>query len=39
VRRVAGGRQWRRLNASDHLVDTIRGVRFRDSEPVTAAED
>jgi hypothetical protein len=27
------------LNGSDRLADIIRGVRFRDGEPVTAAED
>jgi transposase-like protein len=32
-------RHWRRLNGSDRLADIIRGVRFRDGEPVTAAED
>jgi putative transposase len=32
-------RHWRRLNGSDRLADIIRGVRFGDGEPVTAAED
>ena len=32
-------RHWRRLNGSDRLAELIRGVRFRDGEPVTAAED
>jgi putative transposase len=32
-------RHWRRLNGSDRLAAIIRGVRFRDGEPVTAAED
>jgi putative transposase len=30
---------WRRLNGSERLAEIIRGVRFRDGEPVTAAED
>ena len=30
---------WRRLNGSDRLAEIIRGVRFRDGEPATAAED
>jgi hypothetical protein len=32
-------RHWRRLNGSDRLAEIIRGVRFRDGEPVTTAED
>ena len=32
-------RQRRRLNGSDRLAEIVRGVRFRDREPVTAAED
>jgi transposase-like protein len=32
-------RHWRRLNGSDRLAEIVRGVRFRDGEPVTAAED
>jgi putative transposase len=32
-------RHWRRLNGSERLADVIRGVRFRDGEPITATED
>jgi len=32
-------RHWRRLNGSERLAEIIRGARFRDGEPVTAAED
>jgi len=32
-------RHWRRLNGSDRLAEIVRGVRFRDGEPVIAAED
>jgi putative transposase len=32
-------RHWRRLNGPDRLAEIIRGVRFRDGEPVRAAED
>ena len=32
-------RHWRRLNGSERLAEIVRGVRFRDGEPVTAAED
>ena len=32
-------RHWRRLNGSDRLAEIVRGVRFRDGEAVTAAED
>jgi hypothetical protein len=32
-------RHWRRLNGSERLAEIIRGVRFRDGEPVTATED
>jgi putative transposase len=32
-------RHWRRLNGSERLAEIIQGVRFRDGEPVTAAED
>ena len=31
-------RHWR-LNSSERLPEIIRGVRFRDGEPLTAAED
>lgn len=31
-------RHWRRLNRSDRLAEIVRGVRFRDGEPVIAAE-
>ena len=34
-----GRRHWRRLDGSDRLGEMVRGVRFRDGEPVTAAED
>ncbi len=30
----AAERHWRRLNGPDRLADVIRGVRFRDGEPV-----
>jgi putative transposase len=30
---------WRRLNGPDRLAEVIRGVRFRDGEPVPDAED
>jgi putative transposase len=32
-------RHWRRLNGSERLAEIVRGVRFRDDEAVTAAED
>ena len=32
-------RHWRRLNGPDRLADVIRGVRFRDGEPVQDTED
>jgi putative transposase len=32
-------RHWHRLNGPDRLAEVIRGVRFRDGEPVQAAED
>ena len=32
-------RHWRRLNGPERLAEVIRGVRFRDGEPVQAAED
>ena len=32
-------RSWRRLDGSDRLAQVIQGVRFRDGEPVQAAED
>ena len=32
-------RHGHRLNGADRLAEIIRGVRFRDGEPVTAAED
>jgi transposase-like protein len=32
-------RHWRRLNGSDRLAEIVRGARFRDGEPVIAAED
>ena len=32
-------RHWRRLNGSERLAEIVRGVRFRDGEAVTAAED
>ena len=32
-------RRWRRLNGSERLAEIVRGVRFRDGEPVTAAGD
>ena len=32
-------RHWRRLNGPDRLAEVIRGVRFRDGEAVTEAED
>ncbi len=35
----AAERHWRRLNGPDRLAEAIRGVRFRDGEPVQAAED
>ena len=35
----AAERHWRRLNGPDRLAEVIRGVRFRDGEPVQAAED
>ena len=34
----AAERHWRRLNGPDRLAEVIRGVRFRDGEPVQAAE-
>ncbi len=35
----AAERHWRRLNGPDRLAEIIRGVRFRDGEAVTEAED
>ena len=35
----AAERHWRRLNGPDRLAEVIRGVPFRDGEPVQAAED
>jgi transposase-like protein len=35
----AAERHWRRLNGPERLAEVIRGVRFRDGEPVQAAED
>lgn len=32
-------RHWRRLNGPERLAEIIEGVRFRDGEPVTPAED
>ena len=32
-------RHWRHLNGSDRLAQVIEGVRFRDGEPVQAAEE
>jgi putative transposase len=32
-------RHWRRLDGSQRLAQVIQGVRFRDGEPVQAAED
>jgi transposase-like protein len=32
-------RSWRRLDGSERLAQVIRGVRFRDGEPVHAAEE
>jgi putative transposase len=32
-------RSWRRLDGSQRLAQVIQGVRFRDGEPVQAAED
>jgi putative transposase len=32
-------RHWRRLNGPDRLAEIIRGVRFRDGEPVPDTED
>ncbi len=32
-------RHWRRLDGSDRLAQVIQGIRFRDGEPVQAAED
>ena len=32
-------RHWRRLTGPDRLAEIIRGVRFRDGEPVHDAED
>ena len=32
-------RHWRRLDGSERLAQVIQGVRFRDGEPVQAAED
>ena len=31
-------RHWRHLNGSDRLAQVIEGIRFRDGEPVQAAE-
>jgi putative transposase len=35
----AAERHWRRLDGSERLAQVIEGVRFRDGEPVQAAED
>jgi putative transposase len=35
----AAERHWRRLDGCDRLAQVIRGVRFRDGEPVQATED
>ncbi len=35
----AAERHWRRLNGPDRFAEIIRGVRFRDGEPVQATED
>jgi putative transposase len=35
----AAERHWRRLNGPDRLAEVVRGVRFRDGEAVTVAED
>lgn len=32
-------RHWRRLNGSERLAEIIEGVRFRDGEPASCAED
>ncbi len=32
-------RSWRRLDGSERLAQVIEGVRFRDGEPVQAAEE
>ena len=32
-------RRWRRLDGSQRLARVIQGVRFRDGEPVQAAEE
>ncbi len=32
-------RTWRRLDGSERLTQVIEGVRFRDGEPVQAAEE
>jgi hypothetical protein len=32
-------RSWRRLDGSQRLAQVIQGIRFRDGEPVQAAED
>jgi hypothetical protein len=32
-------RHWRRLDGSERLGQLIQGIRFRDGEPVQAAED
>jgi putative transposase len=34
----AAERHWRRLNGPDRLAEVIRGVRFRDGEPVPGTE-
>ncbi len=36
---TAAERHWRRLNGPERLAEVIRGVRFRDGEPVQAAGD
>ncbi len=35
----AAERHWRRLDGSERLAQVIKGVRFRDGEPVQATED
>jgi hypothetical protein len=32
-------RSWRRLDGSERLAQVIRGVQFRDGEPVQTAEE
>ena len=37
--RQSAERHWRRLDGSERLAQVIQGVRFRDGEPVQAAEE